>query len=131
MDKVELIAKIFEICIFPLLAILTKFIADYLTAKKGELVTKTDNEILNKYLEMAIETVKKCVVTTNQTYVNALKEQGQFDAAAQKEAFTRTMASVLAVLTDEVKTYLNEATGDLNTYLTQLIESEVYYNKQE
>jgi hypothetical protein len=36
---------------------------------------------------MATDTITNCVIATNQTYVNSLKEQGKFDEAAQKEAF--------------------------------------------
>jgi hypothetical protein len=37
--------------------------------------------------------------------------------------------AVLTVLNDEAKTYLSTIYGDLNTYIKQLIESEVIRNK--
>ena len=42
---------------------------------------------LNKYLKMLSETITKCVIATNQTYVETLKKQGKFDEEAQKIAF--------------------------------------------
>ena len=36
---------------------------------------------------MLSETITKCVVATNQTYVETLKKQGKFDKEAQKIAF--------------------------------------------
>jgi hypothetical protein len=78
---------------------------------------------------MIYNTVSNCVIATNQTYVNSLKESGNFDEVAQKEAFNKTLTAVLAILTNDAKAYITEVTGDLNIYLTQLIEAEVNKNK--
>lgn len=125
----DIVIQIIEVCIIPLLGILTKYLVDFLTAKRDELNSKTDNEIAKKYTDMIYQTVVDCVIATNQTYVDSLKKSGSFDEAAQKEAFNRTMNAVLAILGDDAKDYIQQATGDLNTYLTQLIESEVNKHK--
>ncbi len=78
---------------------------------------------------MIYNTVVDCVIATNQTYVDSLKKSGFFDEAAQKEAFNRTMSAVMTILSEDAKEYISEATGDVNTYLTQLIESEVNKRK--
>lgn len=82
----ELFIQIFQLCIIPLLGILTKYLVDYLSAKRDELNAKTDNEMIQKYVSMISQTITNCVIATNQTYVNSLKEQGKFDEEAQKEA---------------------------------------------
>lgn len=125
----DIVIQIIEVCIIPLLGILTKYLVDFLTAKRDELNFKTNNEIAKKYTDMIYQTVVDCVIATNQTYVDSLKKSGSFDEAAQKEAFNRTMNAVLAILGDDAKDYIQQATGDLNTYLTQLIESEVNKHK--
>lgn len=121
----SIIIQIIEVCIIPLLGILTKYFVDFLTAKRDELNSKTENQIARKYTDMIYQTITSCVITTNQTYVNSLKASGTFDEKAQKEAFSKTMSAVLTVLSEDAKDYISETTGDLNTYLTQLIESEV------
>ena len=78
---------------------------------------------------MIFDTIIKCVIATNQTYVNSLKEQNAFDAEAQKTAFNKTMNAVLEILSEDAKQYIIETTGDLNTYLTNLIEAEVNKNR--
>jgi len=78
---------------------------------------------------MIFDTITKCVIATNQTYVNSLKEQNAFDAEAQKTAFNKTMNAVLEILSEDAKQYIIETTGDLNTYLTNLIEAEVNKNR--
>ena len=125
----EIIVQIFQLCVIPLLGILTKYLVDYLNARRDELNSKTENEIAEKYTTMIFDTITKCVIATNQTYVNSLKEQGAFDAEAQKIAFDKTMNSVLGILSNDAKQYIIETTGDLNTYLTNLIEAAVSENR--
>ena len=78
---------------------------------------------------MVGDTVSDCVKTTNQTYVDSLKQQGKFDEEAQKVAFQKSLNAVLALLTKEAKEYLTAAYGDLNLYLTNKIESTVEKEK--
>lgn len=125
----EIVIQIIQVCVIPLLGILTKYLVDYLTAKRNEINSKTDNETAQKYTNMIYQTVVDCVIATNQTYVDSLKKSGSFDEAAQKEAFNHTMNAIMTILSDDAKEYITEATGDLNIYLTQLIEAEVNKRK--
>lgn len=125
----ELIAQIFEVCIIPLLGVLTAFFVKWVNAKIAEIADTRKNETEKKYINMLNNTISDCVIATTQTYVDALKKQGAFDAEAQKVAFTMTYEAVVKLLTDEATEYLNEAVGDLNLYITQKIESEVNLNK--
>lgn len=121
----ELISQIVEICIIPLLAILTRYIVKYIDAKERELQTKIDNQIAQKYTKMIADKVKQCVETTNQTFVDSLKQQGKFDQEAQEQAFKQTLAAVLGILGDDAKEFIKETSGDVSTYLIQVIESTV------
>ena len=124
-----LIKDIFEVCVIPLLGVLTAYFVKWVNAKSAELVSKTQNETQAKYIAMLNDTISDCVIATTQTYVDALKKQGAFDAEAQKVAFTMTYEAVVKLLTDEAQQYLSEAVGDLNLYITQKIEAEVNLNK--
>ena len=125
----EILYKIFEVAVIPLLGILTAYAVQFLRAKGAELGAKTDNEILSKYIGMLTNTVTDCVIATNQTYVEALKKQGAFDAEAQKVAFDLTYKAVIQVLSDDAKSYLTNVYGDLTIYIGNLIEAEVNRNK--
>lgn len=125
----ELLYSIFELCIVPLLGILTAYVVSYIRAKTKELTEISKNDTLDKYLVMLAETVSRCVIATNQTYVDSLKEQGQFDATAQKVAFTMTLDSVMKIMGEEAILYLSEACGDLSAYITNMIEAEVKIQK--
>ena len=125
----ELIKDIFEVCIIPLLGVLTAYFVKWVNVKTSEIANNADNELQAKYITMLNNTIADCVIATTQTYVDSLKKQGAFDAEAQKAAFTMTYESVVKLLTDEATEYLNEAIGDLNLYITQKIEAEVNLNK--
>lgn len=125
----EILSQIFELCIIPLLGILVKYLVEYLTDKKEQLQVTTDNALKSKYTSMLIDTVKDCVIATNQTYVESLKKEGKFDEQAQSIAFQKTFNSVTVLLTEEAKNYLSELYGDLDKLITQKIEATVNENK--
>lgn len=129
MDYTQLIADIFQVCIIPLLGVLTAFFVKWVNAKSAEITTNIDDATLKKYMDMLTQTITDCVVATNQTYVESLKAQGRFDAEAQKKAFELTSNAVMGILSQEAQIYLSSAVGDLNAYITKKIEAEVNMNK--
>ena len=129
MDWLDLINEIFQVCIIPLLGILTTYAVKYIQVKIEEIQMKTENEIADKYLSMLASTITECVIATNQTYVEALKKEGKFDLEAQKKAFEMTEEAVMLILTDEAKKYLSAAVGDLNVFISQQIEAAVNVEK--
>lgn len=129
MDWLALLSDIFEVCVLPLLGVLTMYIVKFIQVKSAEITNKVDSDLADKYISMAAVTIENCVIATNQTYVEALKNAGKFDAEAQKTAFNMTKNAVMAILSDEAKKYLENAVGDLNEYITQQIEAAVNVNK--
>lgn len=129
MNSITLLQQIFEVCIIPLLGVLTAFAVAYIKAKMNELSAAAGNATEQKYLKMISETITKCVIATNQTYVDSLKNKNAFNKEAQKEAFELTYNAVLDILSDDAKDYIAEAFGDAEIYLTTLIEEAVNKNK--
>lgn len=129
MNYLELLQQIFEVCIIPLLGVLTTFLVKFINNKSSEIKSKTENELIINYINLLNNTISECVIATNQTYVNYLKQEGKFDINAQKEAFRLTYEAVLNILNEESKVYLNQVFGDLSKYITQKIEAEVNLRK--
>ena len=129
MNYMEMLQKIFEVCIIPLLGVLTTYLVIFIKQKSKELQETTDNELYKKYIELLQDTIVRCVIATNQTYVEALKNKNAFDKEAQAQAFKMTYDAVMAILTDDAKEYLSNVLGDLEVYITKLIEAEVNVNK--
>lgn len=129
MNYIELLSQIFEVCVLPLLGILTAYAVTFIRAKRDEIIIKSNNDLVTKYSNMLAETIEACVLATNQTYVETLKKEGNFTTEAQQKAFTMTKNAVLNILSAEAKEVLTEAFGDLNTYVNKQIEASVNVNK--
>ncbi len=129
MNYLEILQEIFTICVIPLLGILTKYLIQYIEIRKEELVKTNTNELQNKYIKLLADTIKTCVIATNQTYVDSLKDKNAFTPEAQLEAFERTRNAVLAILGEEGQKYLQAIYGDLNEYITNEIQRQVKENK--
>lgn len=125
----ELLTQIFQVCIIPLLGVLTTFIVKWINVKSNQIQKDNDNVLANKYIQMLTDTINSCVIATNQTYVESLKKQGKFDAEAQKQAFEQTTQAVLTILSQEAKDYLANIYGDLDKYISEKIEASVNINK--
>lgn len=130
MDWYELLNQIFQVAIIPLIGVLATFLISFIEKKKQEIMNRTKNETIKKYLDMLDDTIIACVTATNQTYVEALKNKNAFDEAAQKEALQLTYDAVMAVLTEEAQTYLTEAVGDLQSFVLTKIEAGVAIAKK-
>lgn len=129
MNWTEVVQKIFELIVYPVLSIGGIYLTYLISVKIKELKQKTNDETARKYLDMLNATISTVVLSTTQTYVDALKREGKFDIEAQKNAFNMTYEAVMKVLTDEAKKYLVTAVGDLETYITNKIEAEVKITK--
>lgn len=117
--------EILEYVLIPLLIILTRYFIVFVNAKRQELKEKVNNTLANKYIDMIYNTVTNCVVATNQTYVDSLKQQGSFDKQAQTIAFNETLAAVKIMLSKDALEYIHSITDDVDFYLTKLIEASV------
>lgn len=131
MDWTAYLNDIMQICVIPLLGVLTAFVVVWIKSKTKEIQAKTDNEFLQSCLTVLEETVVNAVVATNQTYVDALKKENAFTIEAQKEAFQKTYDAVIASLTEDTKKGLETITTDLTAYITEMIEARVNERKKE
>lgn len=125
----DILPRIFEVCVFPLLGVLTAYLINFISAKNKELKKKLNNELFNSTLDQLNNLITRCVISTNQTYVETLKKQGKFDRNAQEEAFLATYNNVLQILSEESKTILETGLSNLTLYITQQIEAQVSENK--
>lgn len=130
MNWLGILNQIFQIAIIPLIGACALYLVALINAKKKQIEEKTENEKAKEYLDMLNDTITKCVITTSQTYVEALKNKNAFDAEAQKAAFQMTYDAVMKLITADAQKYLIKIVGDLNTYIYNAIESEVVTTKR-
>ena len=129
MEWMDMLQQILEVCVIPLLGILTAYIVTFVNVKKEELKATTANATAQKYMDMIAQTISDCVIATNQTYVEALKKDNAFTEEAQKKAFEDTYQAVLAILSDDAKEYIAESFGDIQIDQINKIEAEVNIQK--
>ena len=90
------------------------------------LVNKYVNDNKLKTILSSLNTlVQNSVLEVYQTYVEALKKAGSFDAEAQKLALERCLALVKANMPKDLETWLKSNYSDIESYLKSLIEAQI------
>ena len=131
MDYQELISTITKTVLIPLLIALTGFLVKWINAKANEAKDKIKDDKYYLYIDILQELVTKAVIMVNQTYVDALKQDNAFTKEAQIEAFNKVYETVITSLSEDVYTYLEQIIGNIDDYLTVLIESAVKAQKEK
>ena len=127
----EFLKEIFLAVITEAVLVLTAYIV-VLVRKVGEnAAANTENVKAKTYIMEAAEAIAAAVAATNQTYVDALKNAGKFDAEAQKQAAKKALAACLQSISPAAQEFIERAYGDIMEYLTTRIEAEVRKQKNE
>lgn len=129
MNWIQVLQEVFNLVLIPLLGIVAKYFIQFVSIKIEEIKVKQTNAEAIKYLDQIDKAVTNCVIATNQTYVESMKNKNAFDGEAQKVAFQMTYDALMATLTAEAKNFLAMAYGDVEVYLRTLIEAKVNTNK--
>lgn len=131
MEYKDLVSTIIQTVLIPLLIALTGFLVKWINAKANEAKDKIKDDKYYLYIDILQELVTKTVIMVNQTYVDELKKENAFTKEAQIEAFKRVYETVIASLSEDVYLYLEQIIGNLDDYLTVLIESSVKAQKSK
>ena len=127
----EFLKELFFAVITAAVPVLTAYIV-VLIRKVGENAAANTESIQAKtYIMEAAEAIAAAVAATNQTYVDALKGAGKFDAEAQKQAAQKALAACLQSISPAAQEFIERAYGDIREYLTTRIEAEVRKQKNE
>lgn len=106
--------------------IITKwFLNDVLKVFTAWLQSKLKNDNTSYYIGKLDELVVESVLMVQQTFVQELKKNGNFDGDKQKEAFDKAMENVKALLSTEGYSILMEAYNDLEATIRMKIEANV------
>ena len=105
--------------VVPVIGFLGYKLTQWLNSKVKDDKAKT---LLNRANEIVLDATR----TVFQTYVEALKKEGSFDAKAQEVALGKAKAIVLSELTEELKSFVADNYGDLMVWVTNAIEASIY-----
>ena len=87
--------------------------------------SKAKHEKVRTYLYRAEDYLASAVTMVNQTFVEQLKKDGQFNADAQAQAFQMAMDSWLEMMNDEMKLVIMEEVGNFDAWAETIIEAKV------
>lgn len=118
----EFILSLLEVIMLPCLCMLILSGVEYIKARNDQLQHKT-------YLEDALDAIYKSVMKVNQTYVDALKSQGNFTADAQATAYKTAWSTALQMMGQDVVAHLENTMDDFALWLEVQIEAAVNANK--
>jgi len=60
----QILATVFEVCIIPLLSLLTGYLIKWIRSKAEHVKAQTSNELYQKYIDMLANTISNCVLAT-------------------------------------------------------------------
>lgn len=127
----EFLKDIFLAVVTAAVPVLTAYIVVLIRKVGDHAAASTESTKAKTYITEATEAIAAAVAATNQTYVDALKNAGKFDADAQKEAAQKALAACLLSISPAAQEFIERAYGDIKEYLTTRIEAEVRKQKNE
>ena len=88
--------------------------------------TKIKNKKFVDYVNQILNITTTAVQATYQSYVESLKGTNMWTKEAQQKALEMALATIKKELSTELLDFINKNFGDINAYLTNLIESVLY-----
>ena len=88
-----------------------------------------DEKIKAHVIELA-NIVKEVVLEVSQTFVDKMQKAGNWNDDTKKEALSTALAKAQSLMSDELKTWVNDTYGDVTAYLTTLIEAQIKENSK-
>lgn len=120
----NLLFTVLTVSIPAILPYLISFIKSQIA--KSTIVTElTKNENLNTVINTALSNIADSVMYVNQIYVNSLKQSGEFNEQAQKDAFKLAYNEALKLISEEAKNIIEKTYGSFEEWVYLQIEVAV------
>lgn len=123
----DLLVAVVTVCV----PIFTAYIVKAVQKAGDNAAADTENIKVQGYIEEITNAISQAVSATSQTYVDALKESGEFTLEAQKEALQKSIETAKAILSPAALEFIDDVYGDFVDYVTPKIEAEVRKQKLE
>ena len=121
----EMIKDLLYILITAAVPVLTTYVCKFLYAKWTEGKVQIENEKISTTLDNVVNMVLDVVESVNQTFVDELKKKGEFTEESATEAFNKSKATALKMLSNDAADIITMIYGDVDVYLNTLIEATV------
>ena len=125
----NLLMELLYVVLIGTIPIVSKYLTQQIDVKKNEILKADKTKDFQHSIDGAMSLVEKVVDYVSQTYVDALKKDGKFDAAAQQNAYNKAADALEKLMDDDMKRVLIDVYGDLATWMKVAIESYIKNNK--
>lgn len=125
----NLLMELLYVVLIGAIPIVSKYLIQQIEAKKNEILKDDKTKDFQNSIDGAMSLVEKVVDYVSQTYVDALKKEGKFDATAQQNAYNKAVEALEKLMDDDMKHVLINVYGDLSTWMKVAIESYIKSNK--
>ena len=95
-----------------------------------ELINKNVQGETAEALKRGLDIITDSVNYVQQTYVDTLKKEDKFSAEAQAEALEAAKNRAIELLNTDIQSAIESSYGNLDTYVTTIIESIIAKNHQ-
>lgn len=115
---INILSCIVTVIILPLITLLGSKLIKWISKK-------IDDENVEKNLIKATNIILDAVKYVLQTYVDNLKKEGKFTKDAQLIAFNKAKEIVLSQFNEEIKNYIKDNFGDIDSWIDVQIEASI------
>ena len=115
---INILSCIVTVIILPLITLLGSKLIKWISKK-------IDDENVEKNLIKATNIILDAVKYVLQTYVDNLKKEGKFIKDAQLIAFNKAKEIVLSQFNEEIKSYIKDNFGDIDSWIDVQIEASI------
>lgn len=126
----EFLKALFMAVVTAAVPVLTTYAVGFIRKAGENAKTNTENETVKGYIQDITDAVSDAVEATNQTFVDALKNKGEFTEKAWAEAAQKALDACLASIRPATLEFMKRTYEDVNAYLTTRIEAEVRRQKK-
>lgn len=131
-DLITVLTELLSVVLLIAVPYLAKVVAKYLDRIGQSIAQETGVKTVAQLMKEISESVKTAVESTNQTYVDSIKNSDNpFTKKAQEEAFKKSYQTAVMLLSKDAKRYIEVTFESIEFYLTARIEAEVQKQKLE
>lgn len=129
MEFKDILQQVLYAVITIVVPIVATYLANFIRSFIQKNAENIKNEKIRNLIGYAGDAISLSVSTVAQTYVDALKKQGTFNADAQKVAKQMATDKAKALITKEMKNAIEAVYSNFDSYLENYIEGIVRASK--
>lgn len=126
----EILMVLLKLVIMIVVPVATTVLTYLLKTYVEELINKNVQGETAEALKCGLDIITDSVNYVQQTYVDTLKKENKFSAEAQAEALEAAKNRAIELMNTDIQSAIESSYGNLDTYVTTIIESIIAKNHQ-